>query len=86
MAGPQVWSCNSLVGPITILPLTCSNDTFSLNAGVDDADSLGWSWKPLNSGKPISIGEVPASQVVFGDIDGYVLTQYHGSGSVADFK
>ncbi|KAH6949082.1 SGNH hydrolase-type esterase domain-containing protein, partial [Fusarium avenaceum] len=50
--------------------------TVYLNAGVNDADSLGWSWKPLNSGKPISIGGVPASQVMFGDIDGDGLDDY----------
>lgn len=42
----------------------------SINKGVDSGDSLGWKWSPLNGGKPIASGAAPASQVVFGDIDG----------------
>ncbi|KAH7303224.1 hypothetical protein B0I35DRAFT_498648 [Stachybotrys elegans] len=50
--------------------------TVFLNAGIDDEDSLGWAWRPLNSGRPIASGAAPASQVVFGDIDGDGLDDY----------
>ncbi|KAJ3565378.1 hypothetical protein NPX13_g7525 [Xylaria arbuscula] len=50
--------------------------TVFLNAGVNDKDSLGWTWRPLNDGNPIAIGAAPASQVVFGDIDGDGLDDY----------
>ncbi|KAF4982276.1 hypothetical protein FZEAL_2062 [Fusarium zealandicum] len=47
-----------------------------LNAGVDDGDSLGWSWSPLNGGKAIASGAAPGHQLVFGDIDGDGLDDY----------
>ncbi|EXL92374.1 hypothetical protein NOF04DRAFT_16014 [Fusarium oxysporum II5] len=39
-------------------------------------ETLGWAWKPINGGKPIASGAAPASQVVFGDINGDGLDDY----------
>ncbi|KAM0360431.1 hypothetical protein ACHAP4_002508 [Fusarium culmorum] len=50
--------------------------TVYLNSGVNDGDSLGWSWSPINGGKPIASGAAPANQVVFGDINGDGLDDY----------
>ncbi|KAF5019289.1 hypothetical protein F66182_8707 [Fusarium sp. NRRL 66182] len=44
--------------------------TVYINKGINENDSLGWLWSPLNGGKPIASGAAPASQVMFGDIDG----------------
>lgn len=41
---------------------------FSLNKGRDE--DLGWKFDPMYDGKPIVSGRAPASQVVFGDING----------------
>ncbi|KAJ4199065.1 hypothetical protein NW767_008648 [Fusarium falciforme] len=60
-------------GAPTVYNLTFAH---SLNAGVDDGDSLGWAWKPLNGGKAIASGAAPAHQVVFGDINGDELDDY----------
>ncbi|KAF5619593.1 lipolytic G-D-S-L family [Fusarium tjaetaba] len=49
---------------------------FYLNSGVNDGDSLGWAWSPINGGKPIASGAAPANQVVFGDINGDGLDDY----------
>lgn len=40
------------------------------NKGPHSADSLGWSWSPLNGGSPLASGVAPAEQVQFGDVDG----------------
>ncbi|UZP45216.1 hypothetical protein NXS19_013028 [Fusarium pseudograminearum] len=50
--------------------------TVYLNDGVNDGDSLGWAWSPINGGKPIASGAAPANQVVFGDINGDGLDDY----------
>ncbi|KAG5808825.1 hypothetical protein H9Q71_006708 [Fusarium xylarioides] len=50
--------------------------TVYLNSGVNDGDSLGWAWGPINGGKPIASGAAPANQVVFGDINGDGLYDY----------
>ncbi|CCT67685.1 uncharacterized protein FFUJ_14670 [Fusarium fujikuroi IMI 58289] len=50
--------------------------TVYLNSGVNDGDSLGWAWSPINGGKPIASGAAPANQVVFGDINGDGLDDY----------
>lgn len=44
--------------------------TVFLNRGPSDADSLGWSWVPLNDAQPIASGAGRASTVLYGDIDG----------------
>ncbi|KAK7955848.1 carbohydrate esterase family 3 protein [Apiospora aurea] len=50
--------------------------TVYLNTGINDQDSLGWLWNPAERGKPIATGAAPASQVVFGDIDGDGMDDY----------
>ncbi|KAF4990980.1 hypothetical protein FDECE_14187 [Fusarium decemcellulare] len=50
--------------------------TVYINSGVNNEDSLGWTWSPLNGGKAIASGAAPAHQVVFGDIDGDGLDDY----------
>ncbi|KAL0929864.1 uncharacterized protein CTRU02_215073 [Colletotrichum truncatum] len=50
--------------------------TVYINSGINDADSLGWTWRPADGGNPIATGAAPASQVVFGDIDGDGLDDY----------
>ena len=41
----------------------------SLNKGKDEG--MGWKFEALNGGEPIASGRAPASQVVFGDINGW---------------
>jgi len=48
-----------------------ANSFPSLNKGADSG--LGWKFEPVNGGNPVASGRAPASQVVWGDINGCVL-------------
>nr|UMZ45332.1 hypothetical protein [Paramyrothecium sp.] len=50
--------------------------TVYLNAGIHSSGLLGWLWREANGGDPIASGAAPASQVVFGDINGDGLADY----------
>ena len=50
--------------------------TLFINDGPKSKAPLGWQWSLANNGAPIAKGAAPASNVMFGDIDGDGIDDY----------